>query len=105
VGRFVFDEAGLARCRARAGYLAVMGVLFDAERAAVRIVPVDTHLLQSTIDSAWYGPIPGGHGRLFTDSGYGAYVDRGTRNADGTVRTRAQPFMMPAFGLPPGSGV
>lgn len=61
------------------------------------IVPIDTSNLHDHILTRWEPSSNGFTGVVFDNVEYADYVERGTTNEFGGIRTRAKPYMMPAL--------
>jgi HK97 gp10 family phage protein len=66
------------------------GFEIDAKSEAVRLSPVDTGFNRRSIDTEVKETPKGTEAKIFTQSGYGGYLEIGTRNMP------ARPYMVPA---------
>lgn len=76
---------------------AVKTTTMSASDDASDIVPVVTGNLQRGIQTRWEPSSDKFTGIVFDDVEYAEYVERGTTNEFGGIRTRAKPYMMPAL--------
>jgi len=72
-------------------------VAFELEREAVKIVPVDIGNLKDSITSGVDGDTVWVGAGFKKEVSYAAAVEFGTKNKDGTLRMKAQPYLRPAI--------
>lgn len=85
-------EKGSAKVEAKAE-LVVNKTAHDIAATAMIFAPVDTGHLEGSIADP---DVNGLTAEIGPTASYGDYVDRGTKNEDGSVRMEAQPYIDPA---------